>query len=124
MRAPRHGDTQATSEEFDADAKALGLSAEIVASVKQSMTERQGGDSYGVWPVTARAMERLMACGTQWRVASVGMGGVVYLGLDYGASKVALDGLGLKMTPDDWRDFRIAEAAAAGTLNESKESGA
>lgn len=94
----------------------------MMASVKQSIEQRDGveGQGFGLWPASARVMQRLIAAASQWRVAS-GLGGLFWIGLDYAGAGVIFNGLGLDMTADDWRGLRLAEATVAAELNAARD---
>ncbi|SOC20594.1 hypothetical protein SAMN05877831_1206 [Rhodobacter maris] len=47
----------------------------------------------------------------------MGLAGVRYLGLDYGAVGHGFDLAGIALTPSEWADFRTIEAGAAEELN-------
>lgn len=71
----------------------------------------------GIWPCNLPALRAFLAVDRQWRVASVGMGGVRFLGLDYAGAQAGLALAGIEMTPDLWSDVRVIEAAAVAALN-------
>ena len=69
----------------------------------------------------ADALRVWLAVETQWRVV-VGMGGMAWLGLDYGAVDVVLRRAGLE-TPranEVFGDLLVMEAAALPVLSEAK----
>lgn len=63
------------------------------------------------WP----SLLAFLACQTHWRVLAT-MGGLIWLGLDYGAARGALDEAGLPSSR--MADLRVMEAAALPILNE------
>ncbi|MDR0251082.1 MAG: DUF1799 domain-containing protein [Burkholderiales bacterium] len=58
--------------------------------------------------------------GTQWRQA-VGMGGMVWLGFDYGGVKTYLDMAGVEDHEKVFLQLQLMEAAALPTLNRAKK---
>ncbi|MGV1769317.1 DUF1799 domain-containing protein [Agrobacterium vitis] len=73
-------------------------------------------------PVAACNWESLMAflaCDTQWRVVGVGLGGMIWIGLDYSACDVVFRRG--KYTDPVWDDLRVMEEAALPILNSGDE---
>lgn len=75
-----------------------------------------------LWAMHRRAFDALRAAGTQWRtrlmVTDQGLRELV-IGLDYAGVGVALDMLGLQLTPNEWAQLRVLERAAAASFNGS-----
>ena len=92
--------------------------------IKATMTaqKRRHGEveQEGLWACHLPAFQALLAADTQWRAASVGMGGLVFLGLDYTAAKISIDMHGLALTAEQWKDFRSIESAATALRNGAK----
>jgi hypothetical protein len=101
------------------DAAVLGIPAEMVAETVTALETQtqQDSETVGVWASNAPALNRFLACATQWRAVAAGLGGLVWIGLDYAACVCALDGKGLAMTPADWSDLQVMEAAAISVMN-------
>lgn len=95
----------------------MGLGAEQVMRISGTMRSEETGD---IWPRNLRIVDRFLAVASQWRTAAGGLARAAILGLDYASCAVALDGLGLEMTPDDWRGLQAMEAAAAAAMNEAR----
>lgn len=71
-------------------------------------------NSVDVWAENWPAMIAFLALATQWRVA-LGVGGMIWLGLDYPGVDVVMRRLG---TPDSaFADIQSMEAAALPVLN-------
>lgn len=69
-------------------------------------------DTPGVWPQNILAVRAWLAVDTQLRL---GPGGVV--GLDYAGAQAGLALAGISLTPAEWADVQIIEAAAVDALN-------
>jgi hypothetical protein len=63
--------------------RSLGVAPELVAQAQAVIAERNAKAAFGVWPEHWHAVQALLAMATQWRVVA-GMGGVMWVGLDYG----------------------------------------
>lgn len=72
---------------------------------------------FGLWAEHLPALEGFLAVDGQWRVAAGGMGGLVWLGLDYGAARAGLELAGIALTPAAWGELRLIEAGARDELN-------
>ena len=68
-------------------------------------------------PVNVPVVSAFLAIGTQWRTASLGMGGLVWIGLDYAGARAALDALQIPVTSWLWKGLVIMEQAAKAALN-------
>ncbi len=68
-------------------------------------------------PVNVPVVAAFNAIGTQWRTASIGMGGMVWIGLDYAGVRAALDALQIPVTPWLWKGLMTMEQAAKAVLN-------
>lgn len=73
-----------------------------------------------VHPSNWQAFQVFEACQTQWRLV-VGMGGVVYQGLDYPAVLSVLDAWGVKKRTKVFEQVRSLEAGALSVLNERED---
>lgn len=88
-------------------------------------------DEYaGLWPEHVPIVNAFLMVSTQWRVASISSGmmspaggfassRLVFLGLDYGAVRVALEAEEIAVSRDLWCGIRTMEIAAIEVLNES-----
>lgn len=76
-------------------------------------------EAFEVMLANAGAVEAFLACETQWRVAA-GMGGLTWLGLDYGAVDVVLRRTGLEDPDRVFRDLQVMESAALSVFWEAK----
>lgn len=116
--APRKGH-EARASEVEEDAAVLGIPSEMVAETVAALAtlKQQNKETVGVWASNRDALNRFLACGTQWRAAAAGLGGLVWIGLDYAACAPMLDGRGLAMTPALWSDLQEMEAAALAVMN-------
>lgn len=88
---------------------AEGLEAGLMALTTHKQTE--------VWAENWKAFTAFLACATQWRVASVGLGAPLFVGFDYGGCAVVMKGEGHDLDAADWRRFRTLESVAAAALN-------
>lgn len=70
-----------------------------------------------VWTEVEAAVRAFLAVSGQWRAAAGGMGGVIWVGLDYTAARAGLDLAGITVTPEDWARVRLIEAGARAELN-------
>ena len=75
-------------------------------------------EAFEVLPPNADALDAWLTCQTQWRVA-VGMGGMVWLGLDYSAVDVVLRRMKLADPDAVMADLQVMEGAALKVLGES-----
>lgn len=71
----------------------------------------------GIWPDHEPALIAFLAVSNQWRIASHGLQGSRYIGLDYKAVHAGLDLAGITVTPEVWADLRLIEAGATQALN-------
>ena len=108
----------------EADRRALqqlGVSAEQIAAAHPAADAgHDDGEACVVWDFLWDAVQLFDAMRTQWRFA-VGMGGVVYVGLDYGPMRSLMRPLGLLGRRDDrdlLRQFQVMERAARDEMNE------
>lgn len=62
---------------------------EVIATMRQRLEEARQESVFEVWPEHWHAVQVLSLSRTQWRVAA-GMGGLLYLGLDYSALQPVL----------------------------------
>jgi len=94
------------------------MDAQSIAALRADL-----GEAEGLWPEHVEILAAFYACDTQWRVASVSDGlktRVIWLGLDYTASRVALELSGFELTPELWDGLREMERLAAAALNEPR----
>lgn len=61
----------------------MGVAPELVDQAQAAIADRNASATFGVWPEHWHALQALFAMATQWR-AVAGMGGVIWVGLDYG----------------------------------------
>lgn len=71
----------------------------------------------GIWEGHLPALGAFLLVQGQWRATSVGLGGIIWQGLDYTALRHATDMAGLDMTPDLFEQLRHIEAGALSELN-------
>lgn len=71
-----------------------------------------------MFPENLKIVEVFVALGSQWNVA-VGLGGVLYLGLDYTAVRHAMELMGIDRSewPEIFNGLRVMESAARPVLN-------
>lgn len=98
--------------------QALGVSA---AELQEAKAAGAAGSAEVllVWSLAWDAVRLFDAMRTQWRVVA-GMGGLVYLGMDYGPLRGLLRPLGLWPRRDDpelLRQFQVMERAGRDELN-------
>lgn len=76
---------------------------------------------FELWDINVGSFDLFLAAASQWRVVSAGLGGLVWLGLDY----VGVDVL-MKRTPIDdadgqlWADLMVMEDAALEAFGETQ----
>ncbi len=75
-------------------------------------------EAFEVLPPNADALDAWLGCQTQWRCAA-GMGGIVWLGLDYGAVDVVLRRSKYADPDAVLADLQVMEGAALKVLGES-----
>lgn len=63
-----------------------------------------------------RCLRAFLAVSGQWRIVAAG-DSQLWKGLDYTAVKAGLDLAGIAVTPAEWADVQIIEAAATAALN-------
>lgn len=77
-------------------------------------------DDGALWPEHEPAWRAWCAVSGQWRTEAVsgwGTARLIWLGLDYGAAKAALDLAGISVTPAVWDEVRLIEGGAIEELN-------
>ncbi|MDQ0454657.1 DUF1799 domain-containing protein [Rhizobium paknamense] len=75
-----------------------------------------------IHPVAAcnwQSLTAFLACDTQWRVVGVGLGGMIWIGLDYTACDVVFRRG--HFADQAWDDVRVMEEAALPILNSGEE---
>ncbi|WP_353429035.1 DUF1799 domain-containing protein [Paracoccus denitrificans] len=77
-------------------------------------------EAFEVLPPNADALDAWLACQTQWRIAA-GMGGIAYLGLDYGAVDVVLRRMRFADPDAVLADLLVMEGAALKVLGETEK---
>lgn len=98
----------------------LGAANEEIEAVAMMLERQAGGEFNGVWPSHAAAFRAFLAVASQWRTALMTSAEgfrTRVVGLDYGGAKVALDALGIAVTPALWSAVQVMEQAAAAALN-------
>ncbi|MGZ9811288.1 DUF1799 domain-containing protein [Pseudoroseicyclus sp. H15] len=100
----------------DAVEMGLELPPELAAMAED---EEEAGE--GVWPENAEAVSAFLRVCNQWRVTE-GMGGRLWIGLDYAAARDGLDAAAIAVTPDLWAALQLVEAGATRALNEGAET--
>jgi len=89
----------------------------VVASIEEALGAARGSEAVEVWSENWDIVKAFSAVSTQWRVASVGLSGIYYVGLDYAAARAGLELDGLKLSPTLWEGVRIMEGEALTCLN-------
>lgn len=101
-----------------ANLRALGVSGqELQVAAAASLGDQAA--KLVVWDLAWDAVRLFDAMRTQWRVVA-GMGGLVYLGMDYGPLRGLMRPLGLWPRRDDpelLRQFQVMERAGRDELN-------
>jgi Phage related hypothetical protein (DUF1799) len=94
----------------------------MIDAVRDELKAPGRNDAVGVWPENLAIVTAFLAVATQWRALALGGGfvpaRVLYLGLDYGGARVALDARALAVTPELWEGLQVMEAEAIKALNE------
>lgn len=121
--------TPATAAGFEHDAEAeqrlrqIGVSEEEISAARQVERDAQAAEAkqttVDLWAWHADAAALFDAMKSQWRVAA-GMGGLIYLGLDYGPRRDVMESIGLAHRHADkelFEQFRVMERAAAAEMN-------
>ena len=78
-----------------------------------------GDDAFEVMAQNADALRAWLAVETQWRVAA-GLGGIVWLGLDYAAADVVLRRLDIPGADRVFADLMTMETEALAVFRESR----
>lgn len=81
----------------------------------EGATVQPAAESFEIMAQNAISFRVWMACETQWRVAA-GMGGIVWLGLDYGAVDVVLRRSAVVEADEVFADLMEMEAEALGVF--------
>lgn len=109
-------------DQFAADLEKFGVPQDEIEKAKKVLqsTSPNSVDAQGfaLWPEHVAPLMAFEASITQWRMRSGGMGPSSYMGLDYSAVKVVLEGRDLKLDARGWRDFAVLEDEAVECLNE------
>ena len=108
---------QKAADDALSDARIFGLDDEEIDGLRDALGRQQGKK---LWARHLPAFQALCAAGTQWRRRLVfTAAGPLELvtGVDYAALKVALDILGIVLTPSSWAELMVLERAAAGAMN-------
>jgi hypothetical protein len=79
-------------------------------------------ERFEVWPENWGIVELFRACGTQWIMASVGMGGVYYQGLDYSRVRDVMEIHKVRDPKATLEDLRLMEMEAKVELNKKLAS--
>lgn len=93
------------------------------ASIEAARAALVGGpdNSAGVWPQNVTIVLAFLAASSQWRIAGLGGGfvpaRVYFVGLDYAGARVAIEAVGIAITPTLWVGMQVMEAAARDALN-------
>lgn len=88
------------------------------AVIDQGPSAPPAPEAFEVYRANADALDAWLACKTQWRCAA-GMGGMVWLGLDYGAVDVVLRRSKFADPDAVFADLQIMEGAALVVFGES-----
>jgi hypothetical protein len=102
------------------DARRFGMDEEQISEIRAALGRSIGMAFRGVWPVNIPAVAAFCAAGSQWRTTLIVAGGAIvtrFLGLDYAGLRVALDALGIAVTPDLFAGLQVMEGAARNALN-------
>lgn len=83
--------------------------------VQISEDDEEPDDFDAVAECNWESLMAFLACDTQWRVSSVGMAGLVWIGLDLTACDVVFRRQGF--AAELWDDLRVMEEAALPILN-------
>lgn len=79
--------------------------------------EPEASPAIEVWEGYRPALEAFLAISGQWRTASAGLGGLVWIGLDYTAARAGLEMAGIALSPETWAQVQSIEAGAREALN-------
>lgn len=99
-------------DEVEEDCRVFGMDPAMFARAAPEEEE-------GVWPCHCDAVRAFLVICRQWRAVGT-MGGVSFLGLDYGAAEAGLRLAGIVVEPNLWEKVRVIEAGAREALNEGK----
>ena len=106
------------------------MDAESLANLGDALNVAGATEAYeGLWREHAEIVRAFLLVATQWRVTPVSAGAssmaggfsttrTIFIGLDYGAVKIALDIEGIAPTWELWRGLQVMEIAALAALNE------
>jgi hypothetical protein len=67
-----------------------------------------------------RVYQAFLSVYGQWRTVQAGLGGVLWIGLDYAAVDAGLRRAEIALSSEDWADFQEIEAGAALELNRKR----
>lgn len=76
-------------------------------------------EDFEVWIENWQSLNVFLACATQWRIL-VGMGGMLYQGIDYQALVKVIDLLKIRDASTIFNDIQKMEAAAVTLLNQQQ----
>lgn len=96
-----------------------GAPDDVIEAMRQSMTRATADDdAFEVWPENWDSVILFLRLHTQWRIAA-GMGGLVYLGLDYSAIEPAMRLCAIPRAgrENKFDDLQTMERAALQVLN-------
>lgn len=82
-----------------------------------SAEKREAQRAVGVWAENWDIVAAFALVLTQWRVASLADGRVLYIGLDYTAARIRLAGARTRVTPALWDGLATMEAAFSAEMN-------
>jgi hypothetical protein len=93
-----------------------------IAVLRARLDRLEGAEeSDGVWPDNVAVVRAFLAASSQWRSVVAGGGlapaRIFYVGLDYAGAKVAIDALGIAITPELFVGIQVMEDAAREILN-------
>ena len=101
----RHGGTKDLEQDFQ---QWGAPPPEVLAALEQS-------DEFELWPENAEPLRVFMRLQTQWRYGPAGP-----TGLDYAGVRVALEWLGVKVSPALFEDVQLMESATLKILAEAR----
>lgn len=97
------------------DAKLFGIPEAAIAALEGEGSDQ--AEELGIWPDNIEIVMAFASIASQWRVASIGTGGLHFLGLDYTAVRVALGAQKIRVTPELWAGLMIMETAGRQAAN-------
>lgn len=122
LLTPARPDSTDAAAQQEATLRQFGVSQAAIDENRRAPGDDEEADLVSLWAWHLPALQLFDAMRTQWRTAA-GMGGLVFLGLDYGALSLVKQELELPASdPELFKQLQAMERAALRYLNRPSKS--